>query len=100
MKVVARELSVGLLLGSALGMMGLIASFFIVPTGLAPTAFLIIPLTLLAVVICGTLIGSVLPITFESIGWDPAIMSTPLVAGIVDIIGIVIYVNLAIWMLG
>ena len=98
-KVVVRELSVGLLLGGALAAMGFIASLFIIPAGLAASAFFIIPLTLLAVVICGTLIGSVLPIAFESIGWDPAIMSTPLVAGIVDIIGIVIYVNLAI-MLG
>ena len=95
-KVVVRELSVGLLLGGALAALGFIASLFIVPAGLATSAFLIIPLTLLTVVICGTLIGSVLPIAFESIGWDPAIMSTPLVAGIVDIIGIVIYVNLAI----
>ena len=95
-KVIVRELSVGLLLGGALAAMGFLASLFIIPAGLAPSAFFIIPLTLLAVVICGTLIGSVLPIAFESIGWDPAIMSTPLVAGIVDIIGIVIYVNLAI----
>lgn len=95
-KVVVRELSVGLLLGGALAALGFIASLFIIPAGMAVSAFFIIPLTLLAVVICGTLIGSVLPIAFESIGWDPAIMSTPLVAGIVDIIGIVIYVNLAI----
>ena len=95
-KVVVRELSVGLLLGGALAALGFIASLFIIPAGMAASAFFIIPLTLLAVVICGTLIGSVLPIAFESIGWDPAIMSTPLVAGIVDIIGIVIYVNLAI----
>ena len=95
-KVVVRELSVGLLLGGSLAALGFIASLFIIPAGMAASAFFIIPLTLLAVVICGTLIGSVLPIAFESIGWDPAIMSTPLVAGIVDIIGIVIYVNLAI----
>ena len=98
-KVVVRELLVGLLLGGALAMMGLIASIFIMPAGLVWTAFLIIPLTLLAVVICGTLTGSVLPITFERLGWDPAIMSTPLVAGM-DILGIVIYVNLAIWLMG
>ncbi|MDB2686530.1 magnesium transporter [Mariniblastus sp.] len=99
-KVVVRELAVGLLLGGALALMGLIASIFIMPAGLVWTAFLIIPLTLLAVVICGTLTGSVLPITFERLGWDPAIMSTPLVAGIVDILGIVIYVNLAILLMG
>lgn len=99
-KVVIRELLVGLLLGGALALMGLVASCFIMPAGLVWTAFLIIPLTLLAVVVCGTLTGSVLPITFERLGWDPAIMSTPLVAGIVDIIGIVIYVNLAILLMG
>ena len=61
---------------------------------------LVIPGTLLMVVICGTLTGSILPILFERIGWDPAMMSTPFVAGIVDILGILIYVNLALLLMG
>jgi magnesium transporter len=58
---------------------------------------LIIPITVLLVVICGTLCGSVLPLLFERLGLDPALMSNPFVAGIVDIVGIVIYMNVAIF---
>lgn len=100
LQVVSREIVVGLLLGGALGLLGFIASFYIIPGEVGMLAMAIIPLTLLTVVICGTLTGSILPILFERIGWDPAIMSTPLVAGIVDILGIVIYVNLAILFMG
>ena len=35
---------------------------------------------------------------FKRIGWDPALMSNPFVAGIIDIVGIVIYMNVA-WLL-
>jgi magnesium transporter len=47
------------------------------------------------VVICGTLSGSTLPLIFKRIGWDPALMSNPFVAGIIDILGIVIYMTMA-----
>ena len=92
----------GLLLGSALGVLGYISSLMIMPNDpeLGVTAMLVIPGTLLAVVLCGTLTGSILPIVFERIGWDPAMMSTPFVAGIVDILGILIYVNLALLLMG
>ena len=32
---------------------------------------------------------------FKRLGLDPAMMSNPFVAGIVDILGIVIYINVA-----
>ncbi|MEL7498181.1 MAG: magnesium transporter [Planctomycetota bacterium] len=100
-RVVTRELLMGLLLGTALGLMGYVASLFIIPNdpAIGMWAMVVIPGTLLAVVVCGTLTGSILPILFEKIGWDPAMMSTPFVAGIVDIFGILIYVNLALLVL-
>lgn len=96
-RVVSRELVMGLLLGGALAVLGLLASFFIIPAnaGIGIAGMMVIPITLLAVVVCGTLTGSILPLIFQRIGWDPAMMSTPFVAGIVDILGILIYVNLA-----
>ena len=58
-------------------------------------AFFVVPLTLVLVVMAGTLTGSVLPLMFEKIGLDPAMMSNPFVAGIIDILGIVIYMTVA-----
>ena len=90
-KVVTRELAMGLLLGGALAVVFL-------PVGLtvAPDAVVVVPLTLLLVVVCGTLVGSALPLIFQRLGQDPALMSNPFVAGIVDIVGIIVYVNVAI----
>ena len=62
-------------------------------------ALIVVPLTLLLVVLCGTLVGSALPLIFQRMGQDPALMSNPFVAGIIDIVGIVIYVNVAILVL-
>ena len=58
-------------------------------------AMLVVPLTLNLIVIAGTLTGAVLPLVFDRLGWDPAIMSNPLVAGIMDVMGIIIFVKVA-----
>lgn len=96
LRVVVRELVMGLLLGAGLAIMGFAVSFLFIPPGVGATAMWVLPLTLLFVVICGTLTGSVLPLVFEKLGWDPAMMSNPFVAGIIDILGILIYVNVAL----
>ena len=49
--------------------------------------------------VCGTLVGSLLPLLFARLGWDPALMSAPFVTVIVDILGIVVYMNVALLML-
>ncbi len=95
-KVLSREVIVSLLLGGFLALIGFLTAIFIAPdVGSA----VVIPMTLLSVIVVGCLFGAILPITFKHIGWDPALMSNPFVAGIVDILGIVIYINIARLML-
>ncbi len=91
-KIVTREISTGFLLGIFLALLS-----FAPAVALAPSlwASLVVPLTILLVVLCGTFSGSVLPLVFQKLGWDPALMSNPFVAGINDILGIVVYVNIA-----
>ncbi len=96
-RIVGRELATGLLLGAGLGLVGAIPALLIAPT---PMAALIVPITVLLVVTCGTLTGSSLPMFFQSRGWDPALMSNPFVAGINDIFAILLYVNVARLFLG
>jgi len=64
-----------------------------------PLEALVIPLTILGVVIMGTLVGSVLPLVFRSIGLDPALMSNPFVSAIVDVVGILMYMAIAMFAL-
>ena len=93
LRVVHRELYMGLLLGSFLGLIGFIAAFILLGNALHA---MVIPITILLVVLCGTLTGGMLPLLFRKLGLDPALMSSPFVAGIIDILGIVIYMNVAI----
>lgn len=94
--VVWRELLIGGALGLFLGAIGYIIGCFVAPTY---SAALIIPITLILVVTCGTMVGSLLPLLFARLGWDPALMSAPFVTVIVDILGIVVYMNVALLML-
>ncbi|EMI45954.1 magnesium transporter [Rhodopirellula sp. SWK7] len=96
-KVLSREVCVSLLLGGFLSMIGFGVAIFVAPTVLAAT---VIPVTLVSVIFCGCLCGVTLPIMFKRLGLDPALMSNPFVAGIVDILGIVIYINVARIVLG
>jgi magnesium transporter len=85
-KVLWRELQVGLLLGGMLAALGYIVSWF--QTLNEPKAQshalwpLVVPLTLVLVVTCGAVSGSILPLIFKRLGLDPALMSNPFVAAI------------------
>ncbi|MFZ5830623.1 MAG: magnesium transporter [Planctomycetota bacterium] len=96
-RVFRRESVMGLLLGGALGAIGYLIALPMAPS---PYAALVIPITLLLVVICGTLSGSLLPLMFRRLGLDPALMSNPVVAGLIDVLGILIYMNVALLILG
>jgi magnesium transporter len=97
-RVVWRELAMGLLLGGFLGVIGYFSTVLL--TGVDWVHALVVPLTLLLVVVCGTLSGSLLPLGFRRMGLDPALMSNPFVAGLIDVLGIVIYMQVAIALLG
>ena len=97
-RIVLRELMIGLCLGAVLGAFGYLAVFAFEPADRLDA--LVIPVTLVLVVLCGTLSGSLLPLLFQRLGLDPALMSNPFVASISDITGIVIYMKVALTILG
>lgn len=96
-EVLRREFVVSMILGTFLAGIGFSVAVFLAPS--VHDAW-VIPLTLVSVILCGCLCGATLPILFKRIGLDPAMMSNPFVAGIVDILGIVIYINIARLLLG
>jgi magnesium transporter len=95
-KIIRRELVMGLVLGGVMGVFGYFCALILAPT--AGDA-MVIPVTILSVVICGTCMGSMLPLMFKRLGWDPALMSNQFVAGLSDLLGILIYVNVALLLL-
>jgi magnesium transporter len=55
--------------------------------------------TLLAVVLWGALVGSMLPLVLRRLGLDPATSSAPFVATLVDVTGLVIYFSVGVLVL-
>ncbi|HEX3865519.1 MAG TPA: magnesium transporter [Gemmatimonadaceae bacterium] len=60
---------------------------------------LTVAVSLLGVVMFGTLVGSMLPFIFRSLGFDPASASAPFIATFVDVTGLIIYFNVALHIL-
>jgi magnesium transporter len=96
LRVLRRELLIGLLLGG-----GLAALSFFIALIHAPNvqSALVLPLTVLLVVLSGATTGAMLPLIFKRLGLDPALMSNPFVACIMDILGIMIYMNVGMFLL-
>jgi magnesium transporter len=96
-RVLVREWLIGMLLGSILAVIG-----YLVAWQFSRSAYeaMVIPLTIVLVVTIGCLAGSMLPLILRRLGLDPALMANPFIAGIMDITGIVIYLNVAIFVIG
>jgi magnesium transporter len=97
LRLAKREFYVGSMLGIALASIGFIAA--LVWFGLPMSHAGIVALTVLLVVIMGTISGAMLPLLFRRIGMDPALMSNPLIAALVDVFGVMIYYTVAITVL-
>lgn len=102
-QIALRELTVGLILGSLLacfgGLLAMLITLHDKEAWSHPWWPLVVPTTLVLVVASGAVFGSLLPLLFKRLGLDPALMSNPFVAGVSDILGIVIYMTVAMWML-
>ncbi len=104
-KVMRRELLSGLALGCILGVIGL---FRVVIWAMVLGHFnmqwlyigFTIGISLVGIVLFGTLTGSMLPLLLKRLGLDPAVSSAPFVATLVDVTGIVIYFSVASLLLG
>jgi len=103
-RVLRRELVTGLCLGAGLGLMGVGVVLGLDLAGVAPHPHawrigLVVGLSVLAIVTWATSIGSAFPLILERLGLDPATISSPLVATLMDISGIVIYFAVALALL-
>ena len=104
-RVVRRELLSGLCLGSILGVLGFLRVMvwqwiFQAYGEHAVQIALTVGVSLVGVVLLGTVAGSSLPFLFRRIGFDPASASAPFVATLVDVTGLIVYFTVAGLLLG
>lgn len=99
-RIIYRELGTGLGLGLILAVIGfarifLWQSFFHVYGEYYLLVATSVALSLIGVVMWGTVAGSMLPFVLRRLGFDPASASAPFVATLVDVSGIVIYFSVS-----
>lgn len=118
-RVLRRELLTGLILGVALGVIGLLrvnlwgwmgwfskqgADGLVTPESQQvqdhyPIMAVSIGSAVIGVVLWGTITGAMLPFILKRIGLDPATSSAPFVATLVDVVGVVIYFGACVLLL-
>jgi magnesium transporter len=103
-RVALRELRSGVALGLLLAVIGFLRIYFWPARETLygphyPVIAVTVALSLIGVVMFGTLVGSMLPFALRRLGFDPATASAPFVATLVDVTGLIIYFTVASTML-
>jgi len=95
LQLIGKEILVALLLGLTMAVgVATIASIR------APEVIVIVALTMVCIVIVGSIVGLTLPFVLTRFGRDPATASAPLITSLADISGVIIYFSIANWVLG
>ncbi len=91
-RIVLRESIVGIVIGTLLGLL-LFSRAVMVDAGIfvALTA----GISMFLIVVFATMIGTLIPLILRRLGLDPALTSSPFIATISDITGLLIYFNIA-----
>ena len=103
--VMKKEFASGLILGGILGFVGFIRIAIWQLIGIYNYGeywlyiALTVALSLIVIVLWGTLSGSLVPFILRKIGFDPATASSPFVATLVDVSGLIIYFTIAAMLL-
>lgn len=95
--ITRKEVTVGSVLGTSLAILAFAVASTLVETSAQAAT---VGLTVFLVVVLGTVTGALLPLGFKRLGVDPALMSNPLIAALVDVLGVIIYYEIASLVVG
>ena len=103
-KVIWKEIRVAVLCGLTLAVVNFIRVLIMnaLGTGITHEAIMVnvtVCITLCITVMCAKLVGCMLPILANQLGFDPAVMASPFITTIVDAISLVLFLKIATFML-
>jgi magnesium transporter len=98
-RVLGRELLAGVSLGLVVGVLGFLRAYLATDEQAIELA-MVVSVSIVAVVMVGSLVGSLLPLLIQRVGLDPAVSSTPFIASLSDVVGLLVYLGIASAMLG
>lgn len=96
-QVIGREALAGILLGTILGSIATFWAYWLQGNFLVSLS---VGISLVAIALLASVAGSFLPFLFRSLKLDPALMSAPFITTAVDVLGVLIYFNVARTILG
>lgn len=97
LNIIRREAIAGILLGGMLGTVVIVWAYLL--QGNISVA-LAVGISLFSICVLASVSGSALPFLFRGMGLDPALMSAPFITTAVDVLGVLIYLNVARMILG
>lgn len=95
-KVLWKEMRTGLLLGGAFG---LFITFYVSFFRAEPRIAVALGITMVLISFTANLVGASLPFLFRRFGIDPALTSSPGITTVMDVVGLLIYFRVVIWIL-
>ncbi len=96
--VLKKEIVVGILLGLTLGAIAFGRGLLVGDPG--HKIAIVVGLSMVVMVLWANVVGGLLPLILNKMKFDPAVISSPFMATLIDFSGMIIYFNLAIWILG
>lgn len=98
LRVLWKEFRTGLLIGGSFGVFIGIAVYLFRPS--EPRVAIALGLTMIFVALTANLIGASLPFLFRRLGFDPALTSSPAMTTVMDVVGLLIYFRVVLWVAG
>ncbi|MDB9541163.1 magnesium transporter [Anabaenopsis arnoldii] len=97
LNIIRREAIAGILLGGMLGTVVIVWAYLLQAN---ISVALAVGISLFSICVLASVSGSALPFLFRGMGLDPALMSAPFITTAVDVLGVLIYLNVARMILG
>ncbi len=97
LRVIWKEARVAILCGITLAVANFFKLMYIDQVGIMVS--FVVCLTLIITVFIAKVAGGILPIAAKKVGFDPAVMASPLITTIVDAISLIVYFYIATWLL-
>ena len=97
LKILWKEMQTGMMLGAAMAVAVFARALML---GVGVDIGLVVGLTILAIVIWAVTVGAILPLVLRQLKVDPAVVSAPFIATLVDGTGLLIYFTIAGIILG
>lgn len=96
-RVIRKEVSTSFLIALTLGLAGCLRAWMM---GIGMEITLIVSLTLVCITLWSAIVSSIIPMVLKRIGIDPAVVSAPFIATLIDGTGLIIYFKIAQYFLG